>query len=654
MPLSTDQIRSILSSRMQKCGSNIGNNTEFKASKAKALRYYYGEQQSVDTNVGEGEDTVRSTSVSRDVAEVIDGMMPALMRTFAAGDDVIKCVPEGDGDDTIKAEQSAKYINYVLKKNNAYLLMYDWLKSGLLSRLALVKAYWHENKKQDVKRYKDLTDEEAASLGAVKIDDGLFEAATDKKNTGFIKIEVIPPEELWIEPNAKTLEDSPIVAHGRARTISEIREDGFEVSDDDVENITSLGDEEVMARDKEQINYQVQDDDDPSMKKVMFFEAYTRIDIRESGIAQLYKLFFIGEKCSKLLYHEPCDEIQFADWTAIRMPHRLIGKSIADDVSEIQEDKTFIKRAIFDNAALQSNPRKWVQGDKVNLQQLQENAIGQIVLIDEPGVIEQETVPPIITEGVTVLGLLDSEREARTGFRKFNSTLDGIDNAYQTSATGAEIVNDAANDRAELIARGFAETGFKKLAKLILTLGQKFEQDSVLFNKELLSKANFNPDFEINIDIGLGANDKRTEFQRASALFKAASEVLQAQSAGLMPKFLNSKGIYEVIKEYFNSIGFKNHESFLDTLDNIQQQEQANQQQPQPDPALIEAQQKMALEREKMQLEAQQKQNQLEAEIQLKREQFQAELDLKREQMAMQIHMNTNISNGVRLGGDFG
>lgn len=652
MALDTDAIRSIIASRMNKCGGNLGGNNEFKSSRTKALKYYFGEQNSVEDNAGEGEDTVRSVSVSRDVAEVIDGMMPALMRTFAAGDDVVKCVPEGDGDDTVKADQSGKYINYVLKKNNAFLLMYDWLKSGALSRLALVKAYWHEENKQAINRYNNLTPEEAKTLDANNIGDGMFDVVADKKTNGYIKIEVIPPEEVWIDPNAKTLEDSPIVAHGRARTISEIREDGFEVGDDDVENLSTLNDEEVTARDREQVALNTQSDDDPSMKKVLFFEAYSKIDILQNGIAQLYKIFFIGEKCSKILYFEACDEIQFADWTAIRMPHRLIGKSIADDVAEIQEDKTFIKRAIFDNAALQSNPRKWVQGDKVNLAQLQENAVGQIVLVDEQGAIEQEVVPPIINEGVTVLGLLDAEREARTGFRKFNSTLDGIDNAYQTSATGAEIVNNAANDRAELIARGFAETGFKKLAKLILNLGQKFEQDTVLFNKELLSKENFNPDLEINIDIGLGANDKRTEFQRAGALFKAASDVLQAQSAGLMPKFLNAKGIYEVIKEYFNSIGFKNHEAFLDSLDAIQKQ--ASEAQPQPDPQAIEAQQRMQLELKKHQDEIDYKNRQLEAEQAMAKYEIDQKIALEREKMAMGLATSGNINSGVRYGGAIG
>jgi hypothetical protein len=64
--------------------------------RGKALRYYRGEKFGNET---EG----RSQIVSRDVAEVIDGMMPNLLRPFVGSDEAVRFEPKGPEDEEAAA-----------------------------------------------------------------------------------------------------------------------------------------------------------------------------------------------------------------------------------------------------------------------------------------------------------------------------------------------------------------------------------------------------------------------------------------------------------------------------------------------------------------------------------------------------------------------
>lgn len=115
-----------------------------------ALQYYRGD---LFGNEQDG----RSKVVSRDVAESIDGIMPSLIKVFAATDTVVQFMPRRrDAEEA--AKQATDYINWVFQSQpNAFDLQQTWIKDGLLSKLGVVKSWWDESEEITTEEYEGLT-----------------------------------------------------------------------------------------------------------------------------------------------------------------------------------------------------------------------------------------------------------------------------------------------------------------------------------------------------------------------------------------------------------------------------------------------------------------------------------------------------------------
>ncbi len=127
--------------------------------RARAMDYYMGRM----TNDMPTEDG-RSQAVSTDVADTIEGLLPHLMDIFTSGDEVVKFEPVGP-EDELAAQQETDYINHVfLQKNPGFMILYNWFKDALLSKVGFVKALWEEEEREQRETYKGLTDEQFALL----------------------------------------------------------------------------------------------------------------------------------------------------------------------------------------------------------------------------------------------------------------------------------------------------------------------------------------------------------------------------------------------------------------------------------------------------------------------------------------------------------
>src|SRR5215470_4052389 len=80
--------------------------------RAAALDYYLGDM-SRDMPAPEG----RSKAVSTDVADTIEGLLPALMDVFTGGDEVVRFDAVGPEDEAA-ARQETDYVNHVFMQQN--------------------------------------------------------------------------------------------------------------------------------------------------------------------------------------------------------------------------------------------------------------------------------------------------------------------------------------------------------------------------------------------------------------------------------------------------------------------------------------------------------------------------------------------------------
>ena len=122
-----------------------------------ALDRYYGKKYG---NEQEG----RSQIVTRDVADVIEWIMPSLMKIFTSGDKVVQFEPQGP-EDVEMAKQSTDYVNYVIMRQNpGFSIIYQWFKYALLQKNGIVKHYWDDSSETLREEYKNLTEEEFTAL----------------------------------------------------------------------------------------------------------------------------------------------------------------------------------------------------------------------------------------------------------------------------------------------------------------------------------------------------------------------------------------------------------------------------------------------------------------------------------------------------------
>jgi hypothetical protein len=140
--------------------------------RADAMDYYLGDM-SKDMPAQDG----RSRTVSMDVMDTVEGLMPALMDIFAGSDEVVRFEPVGPEDEEA-AQQETDYINHVfMQRNPGFMTLYSFIKDALLQKVGIVKVWWEEDEQEQRETYYDLTEDQfallaqavAASDGAMKI-----------------------------------------------------------------------------------------------------------------------------------------------------------------------------------------------------------------------------------------------------------------------------------------------------------------------------------------------------------------------------------------------------------------------------------------------------------------------------------------------------
>jgi hypothetical protein len=155
--MTEDTLRSIIDGKIaQAIGGGLSGDS-VAADRKKAESYYRGEKMG-DEKAG------RSQVVSRDVAEAIDQMMPAIMKIFCGGGEVVAFTPRGLEDEK-QAKQETDYVNWIFREqNDGFQITYDWVKDALMKRLGVVKVWWDEQKYSKREQYEGLTDGEFLAL----------------------------------------------------------------------------------------------------------------------------------------------------------------------------------------------------------------------------------------------------------------------------------------------------------------------------------------------------------------------------------------------------------------------------------------------------------------------------------------------------------
>jgi hypothetical protein len=639
--MSDTKLRAILSAeKAAAMGEATGSaSADLTRQRSLAMDYYQGELP--DMQAPEG----RSSAVSTDVSDTVDGIMPSLMDIFTSSDEVAKFEAVGPEDEDA-AQQETDYVNHVFYNDNpGFIILHSMIQDSLIQKNGIVKYWWEEGEKEERETYQAMADDAFALLVADKsveliehtetpIDiDGVTAVLHDavvirRKPYGCVKIAAVPPEEFLIAKDARMIVDSRYCAHRVKRTRSQLIEQGYprsvvEALPTGGESITTEQESRATVDDNEEQAADV----NTAMQLVEVTEHYIRLDYDGDGIAELRKITTAGSG-EEVLDNEPYDRMPFASITPKLMSHRFWGRSVADLVMDIQKIKTALIRALLDNAYFANNQRIEIAEEYASdntLDDVLTNRPGGVVRTKRPGGIVPIPTVPIGGQLFPVLEYMDTTREIRTGVNRNAVGPDANSlNPYSNTATGANILATAAQQRIRLIARTFAETGIKDLFmgihELILKHGTEARQVKLRNKWTTINPRNWRTRQDMTVMVGLGTG---TRDQIAAYLMQVLNMQIKALElqGGPNGPIVYLKNLYATLKKLVENAGFRSADPFF-TEPTEQDQQKASQ--PRPDPKMAEAQGKLALQQAKDQ-----------GALALEREKNAVEIQLQREQAVM-------------------
>ena len=162
------------------------------------------------------------------------------MRVFFGTKKVVDFIPKNK-EDVALAEQQTNYINYIInQKNNGFQVFYNAFKDALIRKAGFVKAYFDDGLQVTNHNYTGLTEiqkdalildpnvevvSQQAEMEMIETVNELGETVVQETPVSFdlkirrittkskVCIDAVPPEEVLISRDARTIETAEYVAH---------------------------------------------------------------------------------------------------------------------------------------------------------------------------------------------------------------------------------------------------------------------------------------------------------------------------------------------------------------------------------------------------------------------------------------------------------
>ena len=639
--------------------------SEISQDRIKAQRYYDGE---VDLGYEDG----RSKVVATKVRDTVRAVKPSLMRIFLSTAKPVDFVPRGP-EDVAMAEQATEFMHHEFTRLNGYRVINDAFQDALVKKQGIVKAYWMTYPEAEIYTFTDLSDDELAYLTdddevsvleqttemSISMDEMGMDIETPshsvkisrQQEKGELCIESVPPEEFFVNRDARNLKDAYLVAHRTDMRAGDLIAMGYDpevvLNLNSMENGSEMTEAEVFERRGYDIDTSDEDEQDPSMKNVTVTEAYMRIDVDGTGVPVLHKLT-CGGTAYELLDFEPCDELPFAKFEIDPEPHTFYGRSLAEIVMDDQDAATSILRSILDNVAMTNNPRIGIVEGAVNIDDVLNNEIGAIVRMRQAGSVQDLSVPFTAGQTLGALTYLDGLVESKTGVSRASMGLDP-DAMQSTTKAAVQATVQAAAGQVEVMVRNLAD-GMKELFGIMLRLSHKNvdEEQMMRMNGSFIpvDPRVWDSSMDVSINVGLGTG---REEEKAMALNQALQmQTMVYQTYGPMNGLVSMTNIRNTLADQLAVAGIRNADRYFAPITEeieaqmLQQQQEAQAQQGEaadPNAAFLQAEQMKA--QVKMQSDA--------AKMQLDAQKAAADNDLKRDQMAQDL-----LVDAAKVYGDYG
>lgn len=626
------------------------SNTELEQKRTAGLKLYNRDPFPGDESI-QG----RSRYVTSDTYDNVEWLLANLMQLFDSQERPVQYSPSGPEDEAL-AEQQTDVVNYVVTQaNNHAVVLHDWLKNGLIGGLGIVVAEFEKEKTwkpaqllegvaiNQLMQLHESADHEIVEAGEAYPIPGMppipgMELRDLKvrqaRTRSRVRLLTVPMEDFLVSKDAHfdySTGGINAALQGYKRTLPraeliEMTYDPAKVAK--IPAATSDSSDYSNERNKDQGHTDGTGDVE---EEVDLYEVFMRLDINGDGIRELVHLTIGGSPSggAVLLAHEEVEYAPFAPFVPYMMPNSLNGMSVGDLVGKDQKLKSMFMRGINDNLQLVLRPQRIVYGNNVNIDDLLTPGPDGIIRAESKGDLDHVTTPFVGQQAFGMLGLIDQSMEHRTGV---GPNLMGVDaSALQnTTATAASQRQTMSQLRVELMARMFAETGYRYLFRVVTSLLMANMADTQELTVKLRGNwvpygtDQWDPDLDIKTNITFGITDKAPKLAAANNIL---GQQLEAMKLGA--PITDMTKIYNTLSLITENSGFKNPERFWNDPSKAPPQPPGPPQPPQPNPEAEAAQAKMQMERERLQMELQIKQESHQMDLQIERERHEQKVQLE-------------------------
>lgn len=532
-------------------------------------KYYYAQEPALATDSGaetynsydatpEGEVPNKSTIISTDVRDTIQAILPSLMRIFAGTEHAIDFQPTSEANDEL-AKQQTDYIRYKFwEECDGFLVLYTAFKDALLHSIGVI-TWGTDTSQSDFREetFQNLTIEQIAMLLSENenneiVDYGVltpsgqvtFVTLRFYKSKPSLWVEAVPLEEFRVNRSAKSVKTADLIGRERYRRASDLIEEGY-----DPEIVLShVGASRPFSSDRS-MRAPYSDTFEVFGDLVRFGDYYVRIDKDGDGIAELRRITTIGDDF-QILDDYVANKANYAVFGPDPTQHTLIGDNIADIVMDIQRINTNLIRGTLDSLAQSINPKTVINETLVNVDDALNEDLGAIIRTrgDTTTSVTTVTTPFMGKDAMVVAEFMEARKAARTGISDASRGLDP--KALQSTAVmGVDLIASGAQERIELIARIFAETGLKDLYNGLLEeiINHQNEPETVQLRGKWVNvdPSTFDASLKLKVNPALG---KGSDMVRLMALNAIKQDQLM-----IIGKFGIGNGVVGV-EEFRNTI----------------------------------------------------------------------------------------------------
>lgn len=615
--------------------------------RSEAANYYYGNYPAIQTTDDQGNPVNRSSVVSTDVRDTIMTIMPSLVRIFSNPESVVNF--EGRTASQVDmAKQATGYVRYKFwDANDGFMICHSLFKDALSQRLGIAKVWTDVTYRVKEHTFRFITPEQyqlliyeggknLEILDVQQNEDGTLNCHLrylDERPS--LKVAAVPPEEFRIARNAKSVETARLIGHERLETVSFVVQQGF-----DLEFVTQyLTSDPSVYSDERYLRNPGLSDNFGEMG-VIYGEWYITIDSDGDGIDEMHYVTTIGEN-HDILTDDIVEDHNFAVFAPDPRPHTILSDSIFDLTKDVQRIKTAMIRGMLDNLAETVNPKTVINELITNVEDALNDEVGAVIRTrgDPNASVSFLRTPFVGADVQTGIDYMDQVRASRTGITEASKGLDP--KAMQSTAlVGIDAIVSGAQERIELIARILAETGFKRLFKIMLreAINNQNQPEWVTVNGEFaqVNPSLFDPQLRISVNPTLG---KGTDIVRMQALGEIkAMQLTVIEKFGIGNPVVTPQHLMNTMQDMLAITNIKNFNRYFAPI-TPELQAAITSAPKEPDPTLLVAQAEMEKVKKDMTV-AIAKDKREDEKLRLQREKMVRDDDFRRDQLNVEAALD--------------